>query len=193
MNVSVNGTQTETVIRGTHHNGKREMLKQIQHVSIYQVSIPCKELRDLCNLHHTSYLNYSLMLRLLHDDVIKWKHFPRYWPFVWSPVNSTHKGQWRGALMFSLFSAWTNGWVNNRNTDDLRRYRTHYDGTVMSFQASISITVTHVNTHSRVPPAPPCVLIGYINSLSHIFCRVCAYNYVCSLHYLFMLYVRLCY
>ena len=35
-----------------------------------------------------------------HDDVIKWKHFRRYWPFVWgihrSPVNSPHKGQWRG-------------------------------------------------------------------------------------------------
>ena len=32
---------------------------------------------------------------LLHDDVIKWKHFPRYWPFVrgihLSPVNSPHK------------------------------------------------------------------------------------------------------
>ena len=42
----------------------------------------------------------------LHDDVIKWKHLPRYWPFVGgihqSPVNSPHKGQWRGALMFSL-------------------------------------------------------------------------------------------
>ena len=41
----------------------------------------------------------------VHDDVIKWKHFPRYWPFVrgihWSPVNSSHKGQWRGAFMFS--------------------------------------------------------------------------------------------
>ena len=41
-----------------------------------------------------------------HDDVIKWKHFPRYWPFVQgihrSPVNSLHKGQWRGALMLSL-------------------------------------------------------------------------------------------
>ena len=41
-----------------------------------------------------------------HDDVIKWKHLSRYWPFVRgihrSPVNSTHKGQWRGALMFSL-------------------------------------------------------------------------------------------
>ena len=34
------------------------------------------------------------------DDVIKWKHFPCYWPFVRgihrSPVNSPqHKGQWR--------------------------------------------------------------------------------------------------
>ena len=41
-----------------------------------------------------------------HDDVIKWKHFPRYWLFVRgfhrSPVNSPHKGQWRGALMFSF-------------------------------------------------------------------------------------------
>ena len=50
------------------------------------------------------------------DDVIKWRHFPRYWPFVrgihLSPVNSTHKGQWRGALMFSLISARINGWVN---------------------------------------------------------------------------------
>ena len=38
-----------------------------------------------------------------HDDVIKWKHFPRYWPFVRgihrSPVNSPRKGQWRGALI----------------------------------------------------------------------------------------------
>ena len=41
-----------------------------------------------------------------HDDVIKWKHFPRYWPFVrgihWSPLNSRHKVQWRRALMFTL-------------------------------------------------------------------------------------------
>ena len=39
--------------------------------------------------------------------------FPRYWPFVrgihQSPVNSPHKGQWRGALMFSLICGWING------------------------------------------------------------------------------------
>ena len=70
-----------------------------------------------------------------HDDVIKWKHFPRYWPFVrWthrSPVNSPGKGQWRGALLFSLIRAWTNSWVNNRDAGDLRRHRTHCDVGVM--------------------------------------------------------------
>ena len=70
-----------------------------------------------------------------HDDVIKWKHFPRNWSFVRgihrSQVNSPHKGQWRAALMFSLIYAWINGWVNNREAGDLRRYRAHYDVIVM--------------------------------------------------------------
>ena len=47
------------------------------------------------------------------------------------PVNSPHKGQWRGALMFSLISAWINEWVNNRQAGDLRRHRGHYDVIVM--------------------------------------------------------------
>ena len=70
-----------------------------------------------------------------HDDVIKWKHFPRNWPFVRrihrSRVNSPHKGQWRGALMFSLICVWINGWINNGEAGDLRRYRAHYDVIVM--------------------------------------------------------------
>ena len=70
-----------------------------------------------------------------HDDVIKWKHFPRYWPFVrgihQSPVNSSHKGQWRGALMFSLICVWINGWVNNCEAGDFRRHLVHYDVTIM--------------------------------------------------------------
>ena len=73
--------------------------------------------------------------RLQHDDVIKWKNFPRNWLFVWgihrSPVNSPHKGQWRGALMFSLICIWISGWVNNREAGDLRRCRGHYDVNVM--------------------------------------------------------------
>ena len=48
-----------------------------------------------------------------------------------SPVNSPHKGQWRGALMFSLICVWINDWVNNREAGDLRRYRAHYDVIVM--------------------------------------------------------------
>ena len=47
------------------------------------------------------------------------------------PVNSPHKGQWRGTLMFSLICVWINGWVNNREAGDLRRNRGHYDVIVM--------------------------------------------------------------
>ena len=74
-------------------------------------------------------------LRYIYDDVIKRKHFQRQWPFVRgihrSPVNSPHRGQWRGALMFSLICAWINGWVNNREAGDLRHHRTHYDVAVV--------------------------------------------------------------
>ena len=73
----------------------------------------------------------------IHDDVITFKYFPRYWSFVReihrSPVNSPHKGQWRGALMFSLICAWISGWVNNREAGDLRRYCAHYDVIVMTW------------------------------------------------------------
>ena len=48
-----------------------------------------------------------------------------------SPVNSPHKGQWRGALMFSLICAWIKGWVNIREAGNLIRYHAHYDVTVM--------------------------------------------------------------
>ena len=75
-----------------------------------------------------------------HDDVIKWKRFPRYWPFVSgihrSPVDSHHKGQWHGALMFSLICPWTNGWANIRDGGDLRRHCAHYDVTVMTAQTT---------------------------------------------------------
>ena len=77
----------------------------------------------------------SLDSFLFHDDVIKWKHFPRNWPFVRkihrSPVNFPHKGQWRGALMFSLIYVWINDWANNREAGDLRRQHGHYDVIVM--------------------------------------------------------------
>ena len=72
----------------------------------------------------------------VHDDVIKWNHFPRYWPFVRgihrSPVDSPHKGQWRGALMFSLICTRIKCRVNNVEAGDMRRHHVHYDVNVMS-------------------------------------------------------------
>ena len=48
-----------------------------------------------------------------------------------SPVNSPHKGQWRGALMFPMIWVWIDGSVNNREAGDLRRQRAHNDAIVM--------------------------------------------------------------
>ena len=51
-----------------------------------------------------------------------------------SPVTGefpTNKGQWRGALMFSLICVWINGCVNNGEAGDLRCHRAHYDVIVM--------------------------------------------------------------
>ena len=92
-----------------------------------------------CNGRLITKPDLSVTTAEMHDDVIKWKHFPRYLPFVRgihrSPVNSPHKGQWRGTLMFSLICIWINSWVNNREADDLRRYRAHYDVIVMVYHA----------------------------------------------------------
>ena len=59
---------------------------------------------------------------------------PRHWPFVRrshrSPVDSPHKGQWRGASIFFI-CVWINGWSNKRDVGDLRHHHAHYDVTVM--------------------------------------------------------------
>ena len=93
----------------------------------------------------------------IREDVIKWKHFPCYWPFVrrihWSLVGSPHRGQWHRALMYSMICAWTNGWANKQDTTDLRCQYAHYEVTVMD-------VISSQNPHSHV----------IIITLSHFVC-----------------------
>ena len=56
-----------------------------------------------------------------NSDILWWRHqmetFSALLTFLRgihrSAVNSPHKGQWRGALMFSLICAWINGWLSS--------------------------------------------------------------------------------
>ena len=75
-----------------------------------------------------------------------------------SPVDSPHKGQWRGALMFSLLCTWTNGWVNSRDAGDLRHHRAHDDVTVMMpvlFQCRAMIRNTKMFPHFPIRQSTP--------------------------------------
>ena len=98
--------------------------------------------KKLTDCRH-GFSNIFAVTRCYHDDVIKWKHFSRYWPFVReihrSPVNSPHKGQWRGALMFSLIYVWTNRCVNNLDAGDSIRHHAHYDVTVILYMIRVTL------------------------------------------------------
>ena len=117
---------------------KFTIITPIKGITIMYLALNQDLTKSICDTTVLLFGIYCLVVSLLmpHGDVIKWKHFPRYWPFVRgihrSPMNSQHKHQWRRALVFSLICARINGWVNNREAGDLRRHRAHYDVIVMS-------------------------------------------------------------
>ena len=80
-------------------------------------------------------MNNGWLFWLWQHSLSWWRHqiqtFSALLPFVRgiyrSPVDSPHKGQWRGALMFSLIWRWTNDWANSRDAGDLKCHRARYD------------------------------------------------------------------
>ena len=79
-----------------------------------------------------------------------------------SPMNSPHKGQWRWALKFSLICVWINGWVNNHEAGDLRRYRARYDVTDMNPRLTVNIAIVNESK----------------NETNFIFRSCCIYNII---------------
>ena len=109
------------------------------------------------DLHHVSKIKHSMC------EIVNWKYskdnnatmtssngnIVRYWPFVRgihrSPVDDPHKGQWRGALMYSVICAWWKR-LNKRDTGDWRHHRVHYDVTVIQWPY-----VQHIETRTKWP------------------------------------------
>ena len=99
----------------------------------YREHAKCIE-TSLTNLIQILSIHITLRPSQWHDDAMKWNIFRVTGHCAGNspiPVNSPHKGQWRGALMFSLICVWINDWVNNSEAGDLTRHRAHYDVTVM--------------------------------------------------------------
>ena len=105
--------------------------KYIKMVISFHISLPVLFRVVLIAEHqankHRQVQNDIKIKKITHYDVIKWKHFRRYWPVVRgihrSRENSTHKGQWRVALKFYLICAW----VNIGEAGNLKCHRAHYE------------------------------------------------------------------
>ena len=120
---------TTTYSQQIKHIRRRDSIRTVSTLVIVRKICSIEQLNNI-NLHHLLHSWH------VHDAVIKWRHFPCYWPFVRgihrSPVNSPHKGQWRGVLMFSLICVckplskqWWGWWFEMRSRP-LWRHRNVY-------------------------------------------------------------------
>ena len=100
------------------------VLIKFQRLIVYWPDTSKVKLQDMGKPQNSK---HCLQKNILQVPLLNHVHRPK----VTSPVNSPHKGQWRGALMFSLICSWTSDWASNREAGDLRRHRTDYDVTVM--------------------------------------------------------------
>ena len=119
-----------------------------------------------CYIWHISVICIS---GVVHYDVIKWKHFPRYWPFVRGiqPVTGEFplKGQWQGALVFSMICALNKrlskqswGWwfplfrtgsdcVANAQRREYKRWVCAYGTIKCTLRVLVSEKIQHRDTH----------------------------------------------
>ena len=131
------------------------------------------------------YFEHHQIVQFCLSGLTRWRHqmetFSAYSSFVRIihrlPVNSPHKGQWHGALMFSLICVWIKGWVNNREAGDLRRHRAHYYVIVMRNvykQCKCAVTLPVVKSflsflrslNIRVPLVTPANHVVTVSSLN---------------------------
>ena len=96
------------------------------------------------------YLSERNAEELWHEDVIKWKHFPRYWSFAWgihrSWVNSPQRPVTRSFDAF--FDLRLNKRLSyDREAGDLRRHCAHYDVTVTDTSMRLELWA-HLNTRN---------------------------------------------
>ena len=118
-----------------HQFAPQSLQSLVRYISFRLQSYPA-ELPVGQNIYPVRVLSMPKVLAIIAELNGANGSIPQCWPFVRGihrlPENSMHKGQLRGALMFSSVCAWIMGWLDNREAGDLRRHRTHYDVTVMT-------------------------------------------------------------
>ena len=130
---------------------------------------------------------YRIIVSLCSDLIFPWwRHQMETFSALLAIYAGTHKGQWRGALRFSLICAAINGWESNRKAGDLRRHCAHYDVTVMrisgTYHFRISVDIFTCMPHQWL--SAECWLMIYFDvvlkqhQLSKISLHTCAWRQI---------------
>ena len=150
LSIPKQGTKISNIMKCVENLWLLSIIFQTLIMKIKVESSRSKWFIDL-SVDYNTWLIHGRHHSVVSYDIIKWKHFRHYWPFVWgihwSLVNSPHKSHWHRALMFSLICAWVNSWVSNRDTGDLRCHHAHYNVTVMFNPHDTSCHSTFLSCH----------------------------------------------
>ena len=116
-------------------------------VTVMRWPMPCKASHKIVPRHigttHVKFVisKYFQYSRLLSMSRAPWRTVLLLFVLDGEIILQTEWRSWC-TLMFPLICAWMNRWVNNRQADDLRRHRAHYDVTVMDEYAGYSTSIT---------------------------------------------------
>ena len=95
----------------------------------------------------------------LHDDVIKWEHLLRYWPFVqgihWSRVNSPQKGQWHRAFFDLCLIQWLSKQSRCQWSEMPSHSLWHHCNALNHWHSEILVTIHPDNGFVACSPAKP--------------------------------------
>ena len=147
-----------TIHNGVSYFGKTASLCWIRNLKNHSMRLHHKHIKPRSAWWRHQMETFSALLALCAGNSPVTGEFP-------------HKGQCRGALMISLICVWINGWVNNREAGDLRRYRAHYDVTVMCLCSSCHQDVSNhdwveqTGFHRSVRTIPSVPVVSAFNSV----------------------------
>ena len=166
-----------------HHHYQSEVLSQVINandtdslcswrIALSGSAVSSPGISTLYEWYHSNEAKQLKARSRLHDNFMRWRWFPRYWPFVRGIhqclVDIPPKTSVTWALMFPLVLSLTDGWKNSQVVGDLIRHESHCDGILMdSWNTVYVLEAMAIGTYNEVSKRTPLLCIQATNTMHH--------------------------